>query len=141
VSQSIPAQLREQVARQSKYRCAYCHMQELIVGILLNVDHIVPRSLGGQSALDNLCLACWDCNLAKGARMNGVDPLTGEVVWLFHPNRQAWGEHFRWTADGRYVIGLTPTGRATVQALRLNRSQLVVSREFWVEMGWHPPQE
>jgi hypothetical protein len=115
-------------------------MQERLVGTLLNVDHIIPRALGGQTKLDNLCLACWDCNLAKGARVEGIDPLTGETVWLFHPQRQQWTDHFGWSDDGLYQVGLTPTGRATITTLRLNRPQLVLSRQFWVEMGWHPPQ-
>lgn len=32
------------------------------------VDHVVPRAKGGSDELDNLVLACHDCNCRKGAR-------------------------------------------------------------------------
>jgi hypothetical protein len=32
-------------------------------------------------------------------------------------------------------------GRATVVALHLNRSALVLARSDWVAVGWHPPGE
>lgn len=141
MSDYISAKLRAQITQQSQYRCAYCHLQERLVGTSLNVDHIHPRSIGGKTVLANLCLACWDCNLIKGARVDGVDPLTEQIVRLFHPNRQVWAEHFQWREAGLYVVGQTASGRATVETLRLNRIQLVISRQFWIEMGWHPPHD
>ena len=38
-----------------------------------------------------------------------------------------------------HIVGITAVGRATVQALKLNRSTLVAARRRWVEVGWHPP--
>ena len=37
------------------------------------------------------------------------------------------------------VVGLTAIGRATIAALRMNRSQLVRVRRMWGMMGEHPP--
>lgn len=37
--------------------------------------------------------------------------------------------------------GLTPTGRATVVALHLNRATLVRARQAWSHVGWHPPRD
>jgi hypothetical protein len=34
----------------------------------LTIDHIVPRSRGGQTAAGNLCAACFPCNQRKGNR-------------------------------------------------------------------------
>lgn len=34
----------------------------------LTIDHVKPVSKGGRNALFNLCLACEDCNKAKGDR-------------------------------------------------------------------------
>jgi len=34
---------------------------------LIEVDHIIPRSKGGSDALENLQIACRQCNLAKGS--------------------------------------------------------------------------
>jgi len=109
------------------------------VGARFTVDHIIPESLGGTTTLDNLCLACWGCNLIKQDRIAALDPETGEVVRLFHPHKQDWHEHFTWVAGGLFIVGLTPTGRATVSALKLNRAPLVSARRLWIEAGWHPP--
>ena len=76
---------------------------------------VVPVVAGGQSTSENLALACVSCSLRKGARLITVDPYTGEEVVLFDPRRDAWRLHFRW--DGVRVVGITPTGRATVMAL------------------------
>jgi len=38
-----------------------------------------------------------------------------------------------------YIIGVTPTGRATVAALRLNRPGLVNMRQVLYGIGKHPP--
>ena len=61
---------------------------------------------------------------------------------MFDPRSQRWAEHFRWSDDGVRVEGLTPTGRATVMALRLDDDPLALMvRRNWVAAGWHPPTE
>ena len=52
---------------------------------------------------------------------------------------QRWTEHFAWIDGGVRIQGLTPTGRATVAALRLNNPYIVPARRLWVVAGWHPP--
>ncbi|WP_437497284.1 HNH endonuclease [Sorangium sp. So ce1099] len=89
----------------------------------------------------NLWLACSLCNDHKGNRIAALDPHTGEMVRLFDPRRQRWLDHFSWSSEGAHIIGKTPTGRATVSAVRLNRAELVVARRGWVIAGWHPPEE
>jgi hypothetical protein len=63
------------------------------------------------------------------------------AVELFNPRQNVWKEHFRWGPDGTPILGLTPTGRATVGALRLNNEVAVEVRRNWVLAGWHPPEE
>jgi hypothetical protein len=142
MSQSyIPKILRERVATQARHRCGYCLTSEAIVGTPMEIDHIIPESLGGQTEEDNLWLACSLCNDHKSDRIAALDPLTGEIVRLFDPRHQVWNRHFTWTAEGDRIIGLTPVGRATVVALNLNRPSLVKSRQAWCSVGWHPPRE
>jgi hypothetical protein len=61
------------------------------------------------------------------------------VVPLFNPREQRWSAHFAWTDGGVRIRGLTPTGRATMEALRLNNPYIVPARRLWVVAGWHPP--
>jgi hypothetical protein len=107
----------------------------------LEIEHIMPTAAGGPTVRENLWLACHRCNEYKADRTRAADPLTDEDVALFNPRGQRWQEHFSWSPDGTLVVGLTPCGRATVEALRLNNEYVVEARRFWVEAGWHPPAD
>jgi len=133
--------LRRLVAAQAKQRCGYCLSPQSITGTLMEIEHIIPESAGGLTTEANLWLACKLCNDHKGDRIDVSDPLTNAIVPLFNPRTQQWREHFAWTAEGNRIIGLTPTGRATVMALKLNRAVLVEARRVWVAAGLHPPKE
>ena len=45
------------------YTCQYCGRKA--PDVVLHVDHIKPRHYGGTNTLDNLTVACADCNLGK----------------------------------------------------------------------------
>lgn len=135
----IPDSLRQQVIERARERCEYCQTQQVIV-VTMEIDHIVPQSAGGETILDNLCLACISCNGSKLDFQTGIDSQTEQEILLFNPRVQDWAEHFQWSEDGLQVIGLTPTGRATVVRLRMNREAVVNSRQRWVTVGWHPPK-
>lgn len=137
----VPPSLRARVAEQARHRCGYCLTTEAIVGCSLEIEHILPRARGGPTAEANLWLACSPCNDHKGNRIAAVDPDSGIHTPLFDPRRDAWHEHFAWAPAGDYIVGLTPVGRATVRALRLNRPVLVAARRLWVRAGWHPPPD
>lgn len=107
-------------------------------GAQMQIEHIVPLAQGGTSDEENLWLACAWCNSHKSARTRGADPFTGAETPLFNPRTQIWAEHFRWSDDGTEIIGLTPCGRATVTALRLNNEYIVPARRNWVRAGWQP---
>lgn len=137
----ISAELRRTVTEQSRYRCGYCLSAERIVGAIMELDHLLPAALGGETVEDNLWLACSACNILKHDRKAAQDPETGETVPLFNPRRHAWADHFVWSDGDIRVTGMTPTGRATVQALQLNRAVLVTARRLWIAAGWHPPND
>jgi HNH endonuclease len=104
-------------------------------------DHILPRSKGGDTSFQNLCLACRTCNEFKSDTTQANDPLTGVPVQLFNPRLQKWAEHFTWSFDSTKVEGLTATGRATIVVLRMNNAIIVSARWRWAISGWHPPIE
>ncbi len=104
-----------------------------------SIEHIVPVARGGRHDLSNLALSCQGCNNRKFVSMDAEDPVNGERVSLFHPRREYWSDHFAWNEDCTLVIGLTPTGRATVERLDLNRSGVVNLRRLLLIVGLHPP--
>lgn len=136
----LSADLREQLLTADDRRCVYCHTTEANTGQPMTIDHIVPQARGGATIFDNLCFACRRCNEFKGSATTTRDPLTGEIVPLFHPRTQTWSEHFTWDASGTRVIGLTAIGRATVVALNVNNAVILDARRRWVNVGWHPPE-
>jgi 5-methylcytosine-specific restriction endonuclease McrA len=136
---SIPHSLRQQVIQTANYRCEYCRTSSKLTGTPLVMEHILPRSLGGSDERDNLAAACYRCNEFKGAKTAALDPETGQVVPLFNPRIDLWQAHFAWGNGGTHLIGMTPTGRASVVALRLNNDNIVAARALWIESAWHPP--
>ena len=131
----IPQALRQAALDAAQGRCAYCLSPEQRRGVAFEVDHIIPRSAGGRTQLDNLCLSCPTCNRHKARRLSAPDPVSGRAVTLFHPKQDVWLHHFAWSTDGAHIIGLTPTGRATAEALRFNRPAIVQLRHYWRTTG------
>jgi hypothetical protein len=125
----ISVELRRKLRDQFGDCCAYCRSAAALIAINLEVEHIQPRVAGGLSSLDNLCLACPSCNRYKGSRQTAIDPESGEAVLLFHPQKQVWMEHFGWISDASQIAGKTAIGRATVEALQMNRSVLTSVRD------------
>ena len=77
----------------------------------------------------------------KSNRQTSIDPASGQECNLFNPRQDAWGEHFIWSANGTEIIGLTPTGRATIAQLQLNRPRVVNIRLADAVIGRHPPAD
>lgn len=136
-----PQEWREQLAKKANYRCGYCQTQEVVSGVHLTLEHIVPQSKGGQTIEPNLWLSCRLCNESKGVLTEYHDLESGTLVPLFNPNSQKWSDHFAWNESSTLIVGLTPIGRATIGALDLNNEFRVRSRAIWVEVGWHPPDD
>lgn len=108
----------------------------------IEIEHITPKDKGGTDAEDNLCLSCRLCNGHKSTKTLVIDPLTGNEIALFHPRLQKWSEHFAWDmSDPAKINGLTPCGRATVEALQMNDPDALAFRQLMVAMGWYPPTE
>jgi len=138
----IPAALDQRIRLAARQRCGYCLSPQQLVMARLEIEHIVPLAKGGSNDEANLWLACPICNSHKADKVVGIDPETGTETALFNPRQQRWADHFRWTASGLYLVGLTSTGRATIVALHLNDDpDALIVRSYWIEAGWHPPSE
>ena len=69
---------------RDNFQCQYCgrrpHRAEL------NLDHVVPRSLGGRSTWENVVTSCVDCNRRKGGRT----PRQAHLKLVKRPERPRW---------------------------------------------------
>jgi HNH endonuclease len=140
MSAYISVELQRQIRNHFANCCAYCLTAELLTATTFEFDHIIPRSAGGGTIFDNLCLSCPSCNRYKAARQDVINPVTEEAVCLFHPQLQLWNEHFSWNDDHSEIVGTTNIGQATIVTLKMNRPQLVRVRKLWVKLAEHPPK-
>jgi 5-methylcytosine-specific restriction endonuclease McrA len=65
----VPRAIQRKISRRALFardgwRCVYCGTS----GGRLTLDHVVPRSKGGESIWENVVTACAPCNLHKGDR-------------------------------------------------------------------------
>lgn len=135
-----PGEWRGVVERLARSCCEYCrYPQKYSPEDRLSLEHILPRSRGGVTELSNLALCCQGCNNHKYNHISAIDPDTNQSEPLFHPRTQRWDDHFQWSQDLLIIEGKTPTGRATIVRLQVNRAGPVNLRRKLIEYGEHPP--
>lgn len=140
MSAYIPVELDRRVRARFNDCCAYCRTAESLTVAIFEFEPIKPLSAGGETSFENLCFSCPTCNRYKAKRQAAIDPISEQVVPLFHPHQESWYEHFAWNRDFTEIIGLPPTANATIAALKMNRPQLTRVRKMWVTMNEHPPK-
>ena len=130
--------LRAFVWERAGGRCEYCRLhRDDYEYQVFHVEHIIAKQHGGTDDPDNLCLACSECNWAKGPNLAGL--LGGKLYRLFNPRKQSWHRHFRW--EQTILVGRTRTGIVTVQVLNINDPVRVKLREHLLFEGRFPPEE
>ncbi|MHC5540062.1 HNH endonuclease [Singulisphaera rosea] len=92
----ITAEVSRLVEQRAEGRCEYCKMHQEPQGATYHVEHIHPRSRGGDSNINNPAWRRPGCNLRKSDRVEMLDPISTEIVPLFHPRKNDWTEHFIW---------------------------------------------
>ena len=124
----IPSALRQLVYARAKGCCEYCLIPEAMSLAPHEIDHIIAEKHGGATTEDNLALSCTLCNKHKGSDIASVDAGSQQIVRLYHPRRDAWGDHFD-LQDG-VLVGLTPIGRVTITLLKVNRAERIEERQL-----------
>jgi 5-methylcytosine-specific restriction endonuclease McrA len=101
----VPRAVKRKISRRALFardgwRCAYCGSSSS----RLTLDHVVPRSRGGDSVWENVVASCAPCNLRKGNRTPDevamtlrTTPRTPAPVLFIHLAAQripdAWGPY------------------------------------------------
>ena len=129
----IDAATHALVVARARDRCEYCDLPQSGYAGTFNIDHIIASQHRLDDDPENLAWTCPKCNRKKGPNLSGLDPLTGSIVALFHPRKDRWTDHFRWS--GPLVGGLTASGRATIALLDLNHDERVRLRQALLAEG------
>ena len=132
--------LKEIIYRRAGGLCEYCKSPANISPQPFVVEHIKPKSKGGETTEENLVLSCQGCNNYKYNKTNGLDRLTNDLADLFNPRTTNWNDNFKWSDNVLEMIGTTATGRVTVEELKLNRTELQNLRKLLASAGKHPPK-
>ena len=75
---------RINIYARDNFTCQYCGMR--YPRSELNLDHVIPRSLGGRSTWDNVVCSCLECNRRKG----GNTPAQAGLSLRRPPARPRW---------------------------------------------------
>jgi hypothetical protein len=132
----LPSQ-RKLVRERAGNCCEYCRLAATSGTVAFHIDHIIPIKHDGSNNVENLCLACYNCNAFKSHDLTGFDPATGEIARIYHPRIQVWSEHFALEPD-MWITGLTPEGRTTVRVLQMNLDERVESRQALAAIDEYP---
>src|SRR4051812_40636672 len=69
---AVSKRLRYEILRRDNHACRYCGATA--PDVKLNVDHVIPQSLGGSDKPDNLVPPCADCNAGKTSSLPNAMP-------------------------------------------------------------------
>ncbi len=88
---------RKNILRRDGHRCQYCGRGD----VPLTLDHIHPRSKGGEDSWENLVAACVKCNNRKG---DGTPEESGMPLLRvpMKPNHVTFLRHFVGNLDDRW---------------------------------------
>lgn len=119
--------------------CEYCRLLEAPTGVTFHIEHVLPRSQGGETTLANLGLSCPGCNLAKGDRTRGRDQSNNEQPLFsprqYEPSLLGWHLHFALDLSSGMILPRTPVAEATSAALNMNSPNRAYARMLQIQAG------
>ena len=139
MAEYIPLKIKKLILAASHGYCEYCWSPSEYTSAIYHFDHILPVVNGGKSFFLNLAYSCNACNSYKSDKIQYLDSVTQQICSLYHPRTDLWTDHFQWSPDFLRMEGISPTGRATIELLRVNRPQVMNLRLILKLIGLHPP--
>ncbi|WP_026097677.1 RNA-guided endonuclease IscB [Baaleninema simplex] len=129
-------EVREYLLEKWGRKCAYCSTEN----VPLEVEHIHPKSKGGNDRISNLTLACRPCNQSKGNR-NVREFLSGKPSVLDCLLRQAKAplkdaaavNATRWKLYQRLKETGLPVEVGTGGQTKFNRTRLELPKAHWLD--------
>jgi 5-methylcytosine-specific restriction endonuclease McrA len=85
---------RANIFRRDRFTCQYCGGRPGRDD--LNLDHVIPRSLGGRTSWENVVCSCVECNRRKGGRT----PEQARLELRRRPARPRWTPLMNVSATG-----------------------------------------
>lgn len=94
------------------------------------------ESMGGNTELANLALACPECNHQKGTDIGSRKSPKGKFIRLFNPRTDIWHNHFE--LNWAIIRPKTAIGEITVKMLGFNDEFRIVFRKYLMLLGVYP---
>jgi hypothetical protein len=132
----ISVSVRQFVADRASSRCEYCKVHQQDTFFAFQIDHVVSLKHGGKNEIDNLAFACPQCNSYKGSDLATFIGEYQNIVPIFNPRYQAWGEHFEYSEG--VVLARTLIGEATIKLLQFNGADRIIQRSILEDAGLWP---
>ena len=96
---AVTKRTRYEVLKRDNHACRYCG--QMAPDVILTIDHVNPKALGGSDSPDNLVAACKDCNAGKTSIHPGAE-LVADVAQ----------DAVRWAAAMKGATEIRATQRA-----------------------------
>ena len=128
MSRYVSEEKRKLVITRAKNCCEYCRLYQSDAFQKHQIEHIIALKHGGSSDLDNLALACTECNFHKGTDLSTMLLPDKELIRLFNPREDVWEEHFYIEECIFYPI--SKIGEATIKVLKMNDIDLIIFRKM-----------
>ena len=127
----MDAVTRNLVRTRAANCCEYCRLPQSAAPFLrFHIEHVQAQQHIADDSPENLALACPDCNRHKGPNLVTLDPVSRDVVRLFHPRQDRWQDrwqdHFEFR--GAILLGRTVIGESTIRLLQMNTVDRVEMR-------------
>lgn len=101
---------RQNIYLRDNFRCQYCGVR--VSSQELNLDHVIPRSVGGKTCWENIVTCCVSCNVRKGgntpeavgmrliSRPLKPDRLPGLAITISWQNApDSWRDYLYWNVE------------------------------------------
>lgn len=123
-------EVKEYVLEKWERTCAYCG----IMGVQLQMEHIVPKARGGSNRVSNLTLACEPCNQRKGTKTAEEFGFPLIQQQAQRPLKDAAAVNTtRWELYARLQATGLPVETGTGGRTKWNRTQRGLPKTHWVD--------